>query len=142
MALTIYDESYSDKYILTQLFEQIYHPNITTNDIFDFNTQVVEKYFDIKAKTIYVENDIISSLESTMFNGVSIVPINLVEIYYSDYYKVDNWEHPLLVSGIDFQKQLFRIVDSTHIKKEVKRELNFVMKYEDLKRGFYSYFKI
>ncbi|HFZ4216750.1 TPA: hypothetical protein ACIKIC_002108, partial [Streptococcus pneumoniae] len=72
--------------------------------------------------------------------GSVFVPINLKEIYYSAYYKEQDWPHLFLINGYDKEKELFYVIDATQIYSDILTEQNFCITFEILERAYKSYF--
>jgi hypothetical protein len=57
----------------------------------------------------------ISDISTSLHDDcVSIVPVNLKEIFYYENYKSDDWKHYFLINGVDENSELFHMLDTVH----------------------------
>lgn len=72
-----------------------------------------------------------------------MVTVNLKELYYSKYYKEQEWPYLLLINGYDREKKVYYIVDTTHTElsgaKEGQDYSQFVMAYDMVEKLYSSY---
>lgn len=83
-----------------------------------------------------LHNPLMSRLSSQ--NPV-LVPGNLKELYYSNFYKTENWPHLFLLKGFDFEKSIYYILDSVQLRTDTGTYKDFVIEYSKLERVFKSY---
>lgn len=69
----------------------------------------------------------------------ALVPGNLRELPYSDYYQTSDWKHLFLVNGYNEEKEVYSVIDSKHEKNvNVLRYEEFSFKYKLIEQLFTS----
>lgn len=145
LCLNTFNHQFPDIYYMMNCFEKSFRINKLEKsvELFDFDIEIIKDFFGLKIKKQYLDNSntFFEYIEKqTEINNPVIVPINLREIYYSDFYLERDWEHPFVIRGFDRDKKLFYILDSTHLKSDSQQEREFSIGYSDLYKAHNSYF--
>lgn len=124
-------------YIMYRKLFQSFAVSNDQNELRDFEDET-----GVQRHKIAVKTDVIPLLTRLLKEGHPVlVPINLKELYYSRYYKTQDWGHLFLIKGFDEEKKLFFIMDSLQFppKVMVPCYYDFAIKYEDLYEAFNQY---
>lgn len=143
ICLNSFDQSLSNLFYMVNNYDKCYHINgiSESKELFAREINTFELVCDLRVSKAYSKDDLFSLLEEHIsMNNPVIVPVNLREIYYSDYYQESDWEHPIIIKGFDRPKKIFYILDHTQIKSDDQQELEFSIEYETLFKAYKSYF--
>lgn len=73
-------------------------------------------------------------------NNPFFIPGNLIELFYSKFYKTSDWMHLFLIKGYDSLKNIYHILDSTQRRDELDYDCyDFVITYDILKDMYTSF---
>lgn len=143
LCIASYDMQLSDIFLIIDSFEKCYSIESLEEpkEPYDREVRLVQKYLNLNFEKRYLEKNFFTLIEEQIIlNNPVIVPINLKEIFYSDYYKEDDWEHPIVIKGFDSSKKVFYILDYIQLKSDIPKERDFTIEYVTLYRAFKSYF--
>lgn len=141
-------DSYNDKfsslfYMLLKLCQSYNMTNfLDDSSKFELSTflNIVNKFFNIHCEEVTPVN-FNNFIEENLTNKNRVlVPGNLKELYYSNYYKVTNWPHLFVITGFDSQQKIFNIIDNIQFKPEISKFDNFTIEYNTLQSLFESYY--
>ncbi|HGP8831153.1 TPA: hypothetical protein ACLXEY_002201, partial [Streptococcus pneumoniae] len=110
---------------------------------FEREMRILRNFFCIESEKINFSDEYVLTefiVKNINKYGSVFVPINLKEIYYSTYYKEQDWPHLFLINGYDKEKELFYVIDATQIYSDILMEQNFCITFEILERAYKSYF--
>ncbi|HGQ7723235.1 TPA: hypothetical protein ACL1V9_000355 [Streptococcus pneumoniae] len=110
---------------------------------FEREMHILRNFFCIESEKINFSDEYVLTefiVKNINKYGSVFVPINLKEIYYSAYYKEQDWPHLFLINGYDKEKELFYVIDATQIYSDILTEQNFCITFEILERAYKSYF--
>ena len=134
------DKDYSGYYLMFRKLFQVYSPDAGKSYYSELTKNIGNTIFDKLGITCV--NETVPDLRKALIERIDaqtpvLIPGNLMELYYSMYYKNRNWPHSFLIRGYDSENDLFHILDYTQITaSDVKRPYvayePFVMRGRDL----------
>ncbi|HGR8643720.1 TPA: hypothetical protein ACL6Q1_001410, partial [Streptococcus pneumoniae] len=138
------NNSYCDLFYMINNFYRCYKVDDSKNE-YDFEREmhILRNFFCIESEKINFSDEYVLTefiVKNINKYGSVFVPINLKEIYYSAYYKEQDWPHLFLINGYDKEKELFYVIDATQIYSDILTEQNFCITFEILERAYKSYF--
>ncbi|HEM9343490.1 TPA: hypothetical protein U3J84_001980, partial [Streptococcus agalactiae] len=144
LGISSYNKELSDIFLMIDGFEKCY-PIKELREVkepYDREIILAQKYLNLNFKKLYLENNFFETLEENIMQNIPvIIPINLREIFYSDHYKEDDWEHPIIIKGFDSLKRIFYILDYTQLKSDNPQDRDFCIEYDTLYNAYKSYFE-
>lgn len=113
-------------YIFLKLFQSYGIKDFEGQDIFytvSFNNAlrfILEEKLDFKIEIVEEVPDRIHRVikKRTDEGYPALVPGNLRELPYSEYYRTGDWKHLFLISGYDEEKEIYTVIDSDHKKND------------------------
>lgn len=143
LCIASYDIQLSNLFLIIDSFERCYSIKSLEEpkEPYDRELNLVQKYLNLNFEKIFLDKNFFTAIEEQIvLNNPVIVPINLKEIFYSDYYREDDWEHPVVIKGFDSSKKVFYILDYIQLKSDIPMERDFTIEYGVLYVAFQSYF--
>ena len=139
IALNHYNDEYGRLVTTLMKFRSTYVDDAFRNNFYrDIIIEEISKIFgvNIEENAKINQKKIIKSINN---NRLIIAGINLKELYYSDYYKRDNWGHWLLINGYDEFTDNISIFDNVQFSSIEESYDQFVIPYILLKKANKSY---
>lgn len=147
-ALNSYNSIYRSLFIILLKMSQCYKIRSYEKDLYsEFRTIKKVKYIlknefnvELSEVTCSLEN-INTTIEKILDNNNPVfIPGNLIELFYSKFYKTSDWMHLFLIKGYDSSKKIFQILDSTQRRDELDYNCyDFVITYDILKNMYISF---
>jgi hypothetical protein len=137
VAVDSYKKGFSHFYYLYIKMIQAYEVNgykyamFQDFPIIEATKDILPKLFGFQLKTILVDEDIQNSIIKEIdCNRIVFVQGNLRELFYTNHYKCDDWNHLFLIKGYDETKKLYYINDAAHILAEDVTYMHFILPFE------------
>ncbi len=132
-ALTVFRKEWVELFYMVALLHRSFDFNILKNIGYYLRfKKMLKEYFNINLK----KEDggiLVNRINELLYSGKpALVPINLKEIYYSNYYKTTDWRHLLLICGFDSIKKTYNMVDYLHLSADVGDYARFYIRDNDL----------
>lgn len=124
-------------YLISCKLLSVYGTMKERKELYDFSKET-----GVQCVEQEVQGDLIESIKSLLVQDIPVlVPCNLITIFYSQFYREKDWGHLLLVKGFDDSKELFYILDHTHVADDglTCKYTEFAIKYEDLIESFQQF---
>lgn len=81
------------------------------------------RYLGISVKESLISYGLINAVKNKIEQDIPVLIMgNLIDLFYSEKYKVKNWGHLFLTTGYDEEKQLLLLLDDSHLKANTKYE--------------------
>ena len=124
-------------YLIKSKMQSVYGTFSKVEELHDFSEET-----GVACIAKEINSDLVDCIKSLLQHEIPVlVPGNLITIYYSNFYREKDWSHLFLVNGYDDERELFYILDHTHLFDDTDRceYCKFVIKWEDLCETFRQY---
>lgn len=147
-ALNSYNPVYRSLFIIILKMSQCYRIRSYEKDLYsEFRTikkakYILKKVFNIELSEVTCcPENINKTIEKILDNNNPVfVPGNLIELFYSKFYKTNDWMHLFLIKGYDSSKKIFQILDATQRRDELDYNCyDFVITYDILENMYISF---
>ncbi len=149
-ALNSFNSIYRSLFIILLKMSQCYKIRNYEKDLYsEFRTikkvkYILKKEFNVELSEVTCSpENINTTIEKILDNNNPVfVPGNLIELFYSKFYKTSDWMHLFLIKGCDSFKKIYHILDSTQRRDELDYDCyDFVITYDILKDMYASFNK-